>query len=572
MSPLGALPEAARIEIFHHRLAEIVDAMGVTLRRAAVSTNLREHADFSCAIFDAAGRMVAEAGQVSAHLGSMGLAVRAVLAQLELSPDVVAIVNDPFLGGTQLPALTMVSAVCLPAALGGARIAFVACRARHADLGGASPGSMPLGTRARPGSIPELPDVPAAVGPRYLAADLLDVDRRSLSIADEGLRVPPSILDAALTARIAQLSRRPHEVRADLAAQRAALVHGGGALTALARKEGTAEVERAFALVHDHGARLMSACLRELPDGIYPFADSLDDDGAGRSDISLRVVLRIEDGRAIVDLGESDEETDGSLNAVRAVTEAAVSYAFRLLLPAEAPTSDGLRAPIEIITRAGSICDPQSPRAVAAGNIETSLRIVDLVLGALARACPERIPAASAGSTSHLLLGDDSGAHVETIAGGAGAGPVHAGQSAVQTHMSNTRNTPIEVLEAMLPVRALRYAVRRDSGGGGTHRGGDGLIRELELLSPMAVTLIGERRRRPPYGLSGGGPGRPGEDSLTRGGKTRRLPAKLSFAGEPGDRLRIDTPGGGGFGDSRKGKFWAAVMSGAALTREDLGG
>jgi N-methylhydantoinase B len=561
------LAEAARVEIFRQRLAEIADGMGTVLRRAAVSPNIRERADFSCAIFDPEGRVVSEAQHVPVHLGSMGAAVRAVRAAVPLEPGVVAIVNDPFAGGTHLPDLTLVAAVH---ALGEGCIALVACRAHHADVGGTSPGSMPVGTRARRGFVPMRADVPPAVGPRYASAENDSVDHHEVTIADEGLRIPPVVLDDAVLARLEAASRSPAERKADLAAQRAALRYGQDALVALAHAERGA-LARGFDLLYAYGERLMRATLRQLPEGIYPFADSLDDDGAGNADVALRVVLHVENGGAIVDLEECDDETPGSLNAVRAVTEAAVAYAFRTLLPADAPTSEGVRAPIQIRTRPGSILDARPPRAVAAGNVETSQRIVDLVLGALAQAVPTKIPAASAGSMSNLLLGTVEGAYYETIGGGAGGGPTRAGASGVQTHMTNTRNTPIEELEASWPLRVVRYGLRRGSGGGGVHRGGDGLIRELELLAPLTVTLIGDRRRRPPYGLSGGGPGHPGEDRLTRDGRVTRLPAKIVLDGEVGDRICIETPGGGGHGDARKGKFWAALLSGSPITREDLG-
>jgi N-methylhydantoinase B len=231
-----------------------------------------------------------------------------------------------------------------------------------------------------------------------------------------------------------------------------------------------------------------------------------------------------------------------------------------------------LLSAIEIVTRPGSVCDAQPPRAVSAGNVETSQRIVDLVLGALAQAAPDRIPAASAGSMSNVLFGDDARAYYETIAGGAGAGPNADGASGIQTHMTNTRNTPIESLEAVMPVRVTRYGLRRQSGGGGKTTGGDGLVREIELLEPLTITLIGDRRRRPPYGLAGGGPARVGHDTLVRDGAEHELPSKIVLKAQPGDRLRIETPGGGGHGDSRRAGFWAAILSGAPLTREDLGG
>ncbi len=429
---------------------------------------------------------------------------------------------------------------------------------------------MPVGTRARAATIPEVGELPRRRRPRY-ATGRERLERRArvaLTIADEGVRIAPSILDEE-RARASTPPRARRSSAAPISPRSAPRSRHGcrRLLLALARSLGRAELARAFALLHDYGARMMGATLRELPDGVYPFADSLDDDGAGTNDVSLRVVLTLEDGRAIVDLSESDDEPAGSLNAVRAVTEAAVSYAFRLLLPAGAPTSEGLHAPVEILTRPGSICDAQSPRAVAAGNVETSQRIVDLVLGALARACSDRIPAASAGSMSNLLLGDDSSAYYETIAGGAGAGPARGGASGVQTHMTNTRNTPIEILEASVPVRVHTYALRRESGGGGTHRGGDGIVRELEFLAPTSgdarsASAAGGRRTA----SRGGGPGsRRRRHAHARGRRKKRLPGEArASTREPGDRLRIETPGGGGFGDARRGKFWAAISVGRA--------
>ena len=570
---MGAVTsEAARVEIWHQRLAQIADAMGVVLRRTAVSPNIRERADFSCALFDSNGRLVAQAPHVPVHLGSMEHAVRAVIDAVSLFPDLVGIVNDPFAGGTHLPDLTLVEGVWLHEGDELVRVGYVACRAHHADVGGASPGSMPVGTSAAPGNVPQKAQLPPAVGPRYDEQAPQHVFHRGLTIADEGVRISPMLLDDSVVERVSSASRLPAERRADLAAQRAALAHGRDALRGVAAQEGRLGLRQGFELLSAYGERLMRATLAAIPDGIYPFADSLDDDGAGRTDIGLRVVITIDGETARVDLEECDDETSGSLNAVRAVTEAAVAYVFRLLLPDGAPTCGALLAPIAIETTSGSICDAQPPRAVSAGNVETSQRLVDLLLGALHLACPGRIPAASAGTMSNLLLGDDSSAYYETIGGGAGGGPTRAGASAVQTHMTNTRNTPVETLEAIVPARVVTYAVRRSSGGGGTQAGGDGIVRELELLASLTVTLIGERRRRPPYGLSGGGPGRVGEDTLVRDGESYALPAKIVFESRLGDRLRIETPGGGGFGDVRRAKVWAAVLSGQALTLKDLGG
>jgi N-methylhydantoinase B len=320
----------------------------------------------------------------------------------------------------------------------------------------------------------------------------------------------------------------------------------------------------------DYSARLMRAEIAAIPDGSYAFADSLDDDGAGRTDVALRAVLTIAGERAVVDFSDSDDEVAGSLNAVEAVTLSAVIYAFRLLLPEDTPTNEGLYAPITLIAPAGTVVNARPPRAVGAGNVETSQRIVDVVLGCLAQALPERIPAASAGTMSNLLVGGDDWAYYETIAAGAGAGPQGAGASSIQTHMTNTLNTPVEALEHEHPLRVVRYARRRGSGGGGSHRGGDGVVRELEFLADAEVTLIGERRRRPPYGLAGGGPGAVGSDHLTRASKTIHLPAKITFSARAGDRLSLHTPGGGGFGDPIKKHFWSAVLSGDGDTLRRL--
>ncbi len=348
----------------------------------------------------------------------------------------------------------------------------------------------------------------------------------------------------------------------DLAAQRAAIEAGRRGVTALASRFGAAELKQRGRELIDYTARLLGARLEKLDDGVYAFADSLDDDGAGSEDVAIRLTLRIAGGRALLDFSDSDDQVDGPLNAVYAVTLSAVLYAFRLLLPEDAPTNAGLSAPLTVIAPEGSLLNARPPRAVAAGNVETSQRIVDVVLGALAQALPGQIPAASAGTMSNLLLGDASYAYYETIGGGAAASAGASGACGIQTHMTNTLNTPIEELEHALPVRVTRYAIRRGSGGGGSFKGGDGVVRELELCADATVTLVGERRRRPPYGLEGGGPGGVGEDRLTRDGRTVQLPGKVTFAGRAGDRLTIATPGGGGFGDPIRKNFWAKVLSG----------
>ena len=300
-----------------------------------------------------------------------------------------------------------------------------------------------------------------------------------------------------MIARLCAVARAPEERRGDLAAQRAALEVGCRRLGALAVTWGADTLAARSEALIGYTEALLRAAIADIPDGVYAFADSLDDDGAGTKDVAIRVLLTIAGERAIVDFSDSDDEVPGPLNAVYAVTLSAVVYAFRLLLAEDAPTNHGLYLPLEVIAPDGCISNAQPPRAVAAGNVETSQRIVDVVLGALAQALPARIPAASAGTMSNVLFGDDQFAYYETIGGGAGASPSAAGASALQTHMTNTRNTPVEALEQALPLRLMRYARRRGSGGGGVHAGGDGIVREFELLAPMTVTLIGERRRRP---------------------------------------------------------------------------
>ena len=555
---------AAELEIWNHRLAQVAEEMGVALGRSAFSPNIKERRDYSCALFDPAGRLIAQAAHIPVHLGSTALSVRAVLDALALADGEIGIVNDPYAGGTHLPDITLVR----PAFAGDRLLGYVANRAHHADVGGSAPGSMPVGVRARGDMLPEAEEVPPAMAPRYATAPSPSLVLRAVTIDEEGVRIAPTRLDDEVVARLCAAARAPDERRGDLHAQRAALEVGCRRLQALAATYGADTLAARSEALLGYTESLLRAAIAEIPDGVYAFADSLDDDGAGRKDVALRVLLTIRGDRAVVDFSDSDEEVPGPLNAVLAVTLSAVVYAFRLLLPEDAPTNHGLYAPLEVIAPAGCVLNAQPPRAVAAGNVETSQRVVDVVLGALAQALPGRIPAASCGTMSNVLIGDDQRAYYETIGGGAGAAAAGPGASCVQTHMTNTRNTPVEVLEHALPLRVVRYARRRGSGGGGLHAGGDGIERELELLADSTVTLIGERRRRPAYGLAGGGPGTPGEDTLTRGDRTVRLPGKVTFAGRSGDRVTIRTPGGGGYGDPMRARFWASVLSGEPLTLE----
>ncbi len=557
--------DPAQLEIWNHRLAQIAEEMGLALRRAALSPNIKERRDYSCALFDARGRLAAQAAHIPVHLGSTALSVRAAIARVPMGPSDVAILNDPFAGGTHLPDVTMVAPVFAPS---GALVGYVASRAHHADVGGSAPGSMPVGVDAGD-ELPEAEELPPAMGPRYQDFSPPPTLRaRPITIDEEGVRIPPSPLTDALVENFGRVARAPDERRGDLRAQRAAIELGRARLVALVERFGEAELLAREAALMDYSARLMRSAIAAIPDGVYAFADSLDDDGSGTRDIGVRVTLLVQGERAIVDFSDSDDEVAGPLNAVYAVTLSSVLYAFRLLLDEDAPTNEGLLAPLEVIAPEGSVLNARPPRAVAAGNVETSQRVVDVVLGALAQALPGRVPAASCGTMSNLLVGDSAYAYYETIGGGAGASAAGAGASAIQTHMTNTLNTPVEALEAALPVRVVRYAVRRGSGGGGKFCGGDGIVKELEFLEAAQVTLVGERRRRPPYGLMGGGPGAVGEDWVERAGRRVKLPGKVGFRARVGDRVVVMTPGGGGFGDEVRAKFWATVLSGGELKLE----
>jgi N-methylhydantoinase B/oxoprolinase/acetone carboxylase alpha subunit len=519
--------DPVELEIANHRFAGIAEEMGVVLGRTALSPNIKERRDYSCAVFDAGGNLVAQAAHIPVHLGSTPLSVRAVLARGSMGPGDVSIVNDPFAGGTHLPDVTVVAPVFLP----GARrpFAFVANRAHHADIGGMSPGSMPLATE----------------------------------IFQEGLRLPPVRLVAGgalvrdVLALVLANTRVPAEREGDLLAQWAALRVGTERLRALAASEGAARVSRQMMALQRYSASLMRAALRRLPAGCYRAVDVLDDDGFDAERLRIRVAVTLGAGRARVDFGGSAPQTSGPLNANLAVTRSAVLYVFTALAGGDVPANEGLAEPLRILAPEGSIVNARVPAAVGGGNVETSQRIVDVLLRALARAAPGRIPAASAGTMNNVALGGTADgrafAYYETLGGGAGGGPGGRGESGVHTHMTNTANTPIEALEAYYPLRVRQYALRRGSGGRGRHPGGDGLVREIEFLTAARVTLLGERRRVPPWGLAGGEAGAPGRDWLLPAGRrARRIPAKTTLSVSPGDRLRVETPGGGGHGPRRR--------------------
>jgi N-methylhydantoinase B len=521
--PLGSAVDAVALEVFNHRLGAIAEEMGVCLCRSAYSPNIKERRDYSCAVFDAAGELVAQAAHIPVHLGSTPLSVRAALARHSLAEGDVAMLNDPFAGGTHLPDVTVVA----PVYDGRHLIGYVANRAHHADIGGMSPGSMPL----------------------------------AREIYQEGLRIPPvkivrrGAIDEDVLAIFLANARMPSDRRGDLLAQFAALRAGGERLRESVRRDGRRRVAAAMAAIQAYAERSMREALRLLPRGIYRAEDWLDDDGLGHESIRIAAAVEIGDGWARVDFAGTDGQVEGGVNANYAVTLAAVYYAFRCVAGAEVPANAGMMRPIEVDAPVGSVVNASFPAAVAGGNVETSQRIVDVMFRALADAVPDRIPAASCGSMNNLAFGGYDPvrarhfSYYETIAGGAGASASGAGASAVQTHMTNTMNTPIEALEAEMPVRVVRYAIRRGSGGRGQHRGGDGIDREIEFLSAVELTILSERRSTRPFGIAGGSAGRSGDNRLQQpDGRTKQLPAKTSVRVPAGGRVRIRTPGGGAWG------------------------
>ncbi len=501
-------PDPVDLAIFSNLYTSIAEQMGVVLGRTATSTNIRERRDYSCAIFDAAGGLVVNAPHIPVHLGAMSESVRAVhAAHPSPAPGDVYVTNDPAGGGSHLPDITVVTPVH---DAGGALRFFVASRGHHADVGGTTPGSMP-------------PDA------RTLAEE--GVVFRALRIVRDGVFDRAAVLDVLGSGAFP--ARRPAENLADLEAQIAANRTGARLLSEACARHGEPRVSAYMAHVQDDAARRVAAAIRALPPGARRCVDALDDG----TPVAVTVDVR-DDGTLYIDFEGTGGEHAGNLNAPRAVTVAAVLYVLRCLVGAPIPLNGGCLRPVTLRVPARSLLDPGPERAVAAGNVETAQRVVDVLLGALGLA------AASQGTMNNLTFGDATFGYYETLGGGAGATRTHPGASAVHTHMTNTRLTDAEVLEARHPVRVRTLAVRRGSGGEGAQPGGDGLVRELELLRPLRVSLLAERRARPPWGLEGGGAGKPGLDTLDG----VPLPAKSSVDAPAGAVLRIETPGGGGFG------------------------
>jgi N-methylhydantoinase B/oxoprolinase/acetone carboxylase alpha subunit len=520
-------------EVFEHLFVAVAEEMGVTLCRTSFSPNIKERLDYSCAIYDAAGDTIAQGDHMPVHLGAMPLSVRAAIDHAPMAPGDVVLLNDPFRGGTHLPDLTMVSPVFLPGSAGAtgddsARPAFyVANRAHHSDVGGMSPGSMPL----------------------------------AREIFQEGLIIPPVKLVAGGTiaadvlALILANVRTPDEREGDLTAQIAANRVAERRLLEIVALHGAAPVAAYAAAVQDHTERVMRATIAAIPDGIYAFEDRLDDDGFSPAPIVIRAAVTIAGDGAVVDFTGSDPQTTGGVNANFAITLSATLYAFRCLVREDVLYNAGIGRVVRVVAPPGTIVNATRPSAVAGGNVEASQRITDVVLGALARALPAQLPAASQGTMNNVTLGGRHPAtgrpfaYYETIGGGMGARPGLDGISGVHTHMSNTRNTPIEAIEHYLPVRIRQYAIRQGSGGAGRWRGGDGIVREYEALTETEVTVLSDRRVGAPYGAAGGAAGQSGRNTVIRDGVETALPGKARLTLAPGDRLRIETPGGGGYGE-----------------------
>ncbi len=516
------------LEVMRSALTAIAEEMGVVLMRSSYSPNIKERRDFSCALFDAAGLLVAQAAHIPVHLGSMPDSVAAALARIpNWAPGDVVALNDPYLGGTHLPDITLITPIFAAEEL----IGFAANRAHHSDVGGISAGSMPLASE----------------------------------IYQEGIIIPPVKLweagqpNAALLALILRNVRTPHERQGDLAAQVAANRTAAVRLAELAARWGNATLAAHIHALYAYAERMTRATLAAIPSGTYSARDQLDDDGQGATAIAIVATITVADGTLAVDFTGSAPQVAGNVNTVLAVAKSAAYYCVRCLLPDDAPINAGTFAPVSVIAPEGSVVCARPSAAVAQGNVETSQRLVDVIFRALAPAMPETIPAASQGTMNNIAAGGmhpETGqpfTYYETMGGGMGGRPGLDGLSGVHVHMSNTLNTPIEAFEYAYPMRITQYALRVGSGGAGAARGGDGLIRTIEFLTATHVTLLSERRVSQPYGLHGGAPGMCGENSLTRRGETKVLPGKIALWTTCGDQLTIATPGGGGWGQENSG-------------------
>ena len=526
--------DPVELEIFKNLYHSIAEEMGAALRRTAFSPNIKERRDYSCAVFDSAGEVIAMGDHMPVHLGSMPMSVRAAIAACEMAPGDVAMLNDPFRGGTHLPDITLVAPVYVKARARRKYALpdfYVASRAHHADVGGTYPGSMGL----------------------------------CREIYQEGLRIPPvrlmraGVMERDVLALLLSNVRTPEEREGDLGAQIAACHTGTERLREVCARYGIERAQRAARELLKYSEELMRGFLLNVPAGTYRAEDFLDNDGISDQPVKIAMTVsvtgRVSNPMVTVDFTGTDPQVQGSVNAVEAITYSACFYVFRCLLAEDVPATAGLMRPIRVIAPAGTIVNARPPAAVAGGNVETSQRIVDVLLRALAQAIPDRIPAAASGTMNNLTIGGidprtgEPFAYYETIAGGMGARPGKPGVSGVHTHMTNSLNTPAEALEYAYPLRVRRYSLRSGSGGDGEQCGGDGIIREIEVLTDCEVTLLADRRERGPWGLAGGEAGARGKASLVRSdGSVEEMPGKFSTRLRKGERIRVESPGGGGWG------------------------
>ena len=547
VNSLHFMRDPIELEVFKNLYHSIAEEMGAALRRTSFSPNIKERRDYSCAVFDSSGQVIAMGDHMPVHLGSMPMSVAAAVEHGPLEPGDIVMLNDPFRGGTHLPDITLVMPVYVQKIKGSGRARplttkpdfYVASRAHHADVGGTYPGSM---------------------GP-------------CREIYQEGFRIPPvkimrgGKIVADVLALLLNNVRTPEEREGDLGAQIAACQTGARRLDEICSRYGLSRTQRAASELLDYSEEMMRSFLASVPPGTYRAEDFLDNDGVDDKPVRIAVTLRVR-GRnqnssrskkrlaaITIDFTGSDPQVQGAINAVEAITVSACFYVFRCLLREDVPATAGLMRPIEVIAPAGTVVNAKPPAAVAGGNVETSQRIVDVLLRALAEAIPDRIPAASSGTMNNLTIGGidprsgEPFAYYETIAGGMGALPTKDGVSGVHTHMTNSLNTPAEALEYAYPVRLRRYSFRPASGGRGLHTGGDGIVREIEVLTDAQVTLLADRRSRGPYGLAGGADGAPGRTVVVRqNGSEEELPGKTSVRLRSGERVRVESPGGGGWG------------------------
>lgn len=520
--------DAVQLEVYRHLFTALAEEMGAALRSAAYSPNIKERRDYSCALFSPEGDPVAQGDHMPVHLGAMPMSVAAALERCgPLRPGDVVILNDPWAGGTHLPDLTLVASVFDDI---GVLLGTVAARAHHSDVGGMSPGSMPL----------------------------------AREIIQEGLRIPPMLLmrEGERVGEVWELIlanvRTPQEREGDLASQLAALHIGGTRLRELAERRGSATVLGAMRALLEYGDRLLREGIRRIPKGSWTAEDALDGDGFDPNPIPIRVTLQVEEEEVHVDFTGSGAQAGGGVNAVAAVTTSAARYVLRCvveeLLQSPLPAGGGAMNALRLTLPEGTVVNALHPSPVAAGNVETSQRVTDVLLRAFGKALPELIPALSQGTMNNTTMGGTDPrtgtpfTYYETVGGGMGGGPERPGLTGVHTHMSNTLNTPVEALEHAYPFRVLRYSIRTGSGGDGRHPGGEGLRRDLQLLAPATVTLLTERRSEGPSGTCGGLDGAAGENALIRSGEEMILPGKVTFEALPGDVVSIRSPGGGGWG------------------------